>query len=36
VDTELKIPLRLYLAIRKDAPAEIVRAVDAAAATGAP
>jgi len=36
VDTELKIPLQLYLAIRKDASAEIVRAVDAAAATGAP
>ena len=36
LDTEVKIPLRLYLAVRKDASAEIVRTVDAAAAAGAP
>jgi phosphate transport system substrate-binding protein len=36
LDTEVKIPLRLYLAVRKDAAAEILRVVDAAAAVGAP
>jgi hypothetical protein len=36
LETEVKIPLRLYLAVRKDAPAEVVRVVEVAAAVGAP
>ncbi len=36
VDTEVKLPLHLYVAIRKNAPAEIKRVVDAAASVGAP
>jgi len=36
LETDVAIPLRLYLAIRKDASAEIVRALEAAAAAGAP
>ncbi len=36
VDTEVRLPLHLYLAIRKDAPPEIRRVVDAVAAVGAP
>jgi phosphate transport system substrate-binding protein len=36
LETELKLPLRLYLAFRKDAPAEIKRVIDAAASVGAP
>jgi hypothetical protein len=36
LDTEVKIPLRLYLAVRKDAPAEVARVVSAAAQVGAP
>jgi phosphate transport system substrate-binding protein len=35
LETEVAIPLRLYLAIRKDAPPEIVRTVEAAIAAGA-
>lgn len=36
VATDLKLPLKLYLAFRKDAPEEIKRVVDAAARIGAP
>lgn len=36
LETELKLPLRLYVAYRKDASAEIKRVVDAAASIGAP
>jgi phosphate transport system substrate-binding protein len=36
LETEVKIPLRLYLAVRKDAPAEVARVVDAAVTAGAP
>jgi phosphate transport system substrate-binding protein len=35
LETEVMIPLRLYLAIRKDASSEIVRTVEAAIAAGA-
>jgi phosphate transport system substrate-binding protein len=34
VETDLKLPLQLYLAIRKDAPEQIKRVVDAAASLG--
>jgi phosphate transport system substrate-binding protein len=34
VETEVKLPLRLYLAYRKDAPGEVRRVVDAAVAIG--
>jgi phosphate transport system substrate-binding protein len=36
VAADLKLPLKLYLAFRKDAPEEIKRVVDAAARIGAP
>ena len=36
LETEVRIPLHLYVAFRKDAPAEIKRVVDAAASVGAP
>jgi phosphate transport system substrate-binding protein len=36
LETDVKIALRLYLAIRKDAPAEVSRVVSAAAQVGAP
>ena len=36
VDTDVKIPLRLYVAIRKDASPEVKRVVEAAASVGAP
>ena len=36
VETEIKLPLQLYLAFRKDAPDEVKRVVDAAASVGAP
>jgi hypothetical protein len=34
VETPLKLPLHLYLAIRKDAPEHVKRVVDAAASLG--
>jgi phosphate transport system substrate-binding protein len=36
VDTDVRIPLALYLAYRKDAPAEVERVVDAARSVGRP
>lgn len=36
VQTEVKIPLQLYLAVRKDAPDEVKRVVDASAQAGSP
>ena len=36
VETPLKLPLHLYLVIRKDAPEQVKRVVDAAASFGAP
>ena len=36
VETELKLPLQLYLAYRKDAPAEVRRVIDAAQSVGNP
>jgi phosphate transport system substrate-binding protein len=36
VETPLKLPLHLYLAIRKDAPEHVKRVLDAAASFGAP
>jgi phosphate transport system substrate-binding protein len=36
LETEVKIPLRLYLAVRKDAPADVMRVVETAAAMGKP
>lgn len=36
VETDVKIPLRLYVAIRKDASPEVKRVVEAAASVGAP
>ena len=36
LETELNLPLRLYLAFRKNAPEDVKRVVDAAASVGAP